>query len=297
MSMHCLDRVPEASETRGYFEKPGTPPFEQDHVENNGIQTMKHESRNSKWPSCHGMTLFLIGVAGLAGCATMGIGQHYRVTPVAEDDVILEMSQQGPMLLSTKANMAISVRPISSLWASDERPGFHLFVANLSDYGFSFGMDNIRAVYNGQTLRVVPPEVLVVEARQRQQAAANNAATLSFLTQLSGHLSTQGASADYDSYIRAQQQAELGAMAVQEAVHEEAVTSQEAAFAEEDYRRHMLKEQLIPPTGQGEGRNVGGGVIFVDIPSSIGGNGYFEILIDVGGEYHDFRFEAQRVDA
>ena len=241
--------------------------------------------------------LLMISLVGLAGCVMTGGGVHFRVTPVAEDDVILEMSAQGPMLISTKSNMAISVQPLSPLWVSNERPGFHLYVANLSDYGFRFGTDNIRAVYNGQKLRVVSPEVLVVEARKKQQEAANQAATVSFLTQLSDYLSTYEQHDSYDSYARAQRQAQIINMSVQDSVQQEIDASKQAALTEQDYQRNMLKEQVIRAKGRGDRQNVGGGVFYVDIPSSMDQGGYFEILIDVGGEYHDFRFQTQRVDA
>ena len=151
-------------------------------------------------------------------------------------------------------------------------------------------------LYNGQNLRVVSPEVLVVEARKRQQEAASQAATVSFLTQLSGHLSTYQDVDDYGTYARAQQEAQINTMLVQDAVQQEISASREAALTEQDYQRNMLKEQVIRAKNQGDGRNVGGGVFFVDVPSSMDRIGYFEILIDVGGEYHDFRFETQRVD-
>ena len=241
-------------------------------------------------------SLFVIGMLSLVGCATMPSGNYYRMTPIAEDDVVLDATGQGPVLVSEKANMAIFVGSASTMWLSGERPSFNLSVANLSDYGFRFGMENVRVRYNGELLNLVSPEVLVVEAKRKEQRAARNAGLMQFLGAVNQHMANYGSFESSDAYWGAQGNAELLNMVVREADVDARTAAQEAEFTQDHYQSAMLKEQFIGAKIEGEKGHIGGGVIFADIPEAAGRGGYFELMVDVDGEYHDFRFEVMRVE-
>ena len=227
-------------------------------------------------------SLFVIGMLSLVGCATMPSNDYYRMTPVAEDDVVLDATGQGPVLVpilvSEKANMTIFVGSASTMWSSSERPSFNLSVANLSDYGFSFGMENVRVRYNGELLNLVSPEVLVVEAKRKEQRAARDAGWLQFLGAVNQHVAT------------------LLKVIVREADVDAETAALETELAQDHYQSAMLKEQFIRPKIEGEKGHIGGGVIFTDIPEVVGRGGYFDLMVDVDGEYHDFRFEVKLVE-
>ncbi len=250
------------------------------------------------------LVLGVCGLASLAGCVTGGGGRMYKIDPVPEGDARLETGTKGPLLISEKANMVVMIEPQSTIWTSSERPQFNIKVANLSDYGFKFGVDNIRVQFNGELLKSIRPEVLVVEAKQKQKQAENAAGWFGFVKTIARQASvwrdvtrSEADILDIDNQL---QVIEVMDETMDEIGRDIEATSEIARrqtdLALDEYREVMLREQFVPAFGLKGKAPYGGGYLMVESPESAGSAGYFEVLIDVEGEYHDFRFEANLIN-
>ena len=178
-----------------------------------------------------------------------------------------------------------------------ERPRFSIFVQNASDYGFTFGLSNIRMQYNASPLKIVRPEVMLAEAVNAAEAAKRakeRAETGGFLTSLVGGVLAVGQLDNVDDFIvdttletlDAVQQANADGARV--AAKQADLAQARADQALGTYQSEMLKEQAVQPNGHY------GGYFYSEPLIEVSDNGFIDVLIDLGDEYHDFRFEINR---
>jgi len=247
-------------------------------------------------------------IVATQGCATYG---KISGTPSADQKSVFKDGRKT--LLSVKQN-TVAVAPETETVTSGQRGDFVIAVNNATNQEILFSTDNVTAYakINNQlaALKVFSYEELVAEEKKNQawaavavalQGAADsmNAANAGYSnthgTYSSSAYSSYGTSAyGYGSYSGTTYNY-AAAQAAQDAAQANSQTrfAQLEAEGQENLRnlasRILKKETIFPGAWHG-------GIVKVQLPSVSEEPQEFGLVVDVGGEKHEFKFMQEKVE-
>ena len=233
---------------------------------------------------------WLIAPAMLVGCAT--VGTTYSMDLVPDDHSVLRTGGNGTMLVSQKANMTVALSP-TAMWNAGQRPEFTISAYNSSDFDSAFGLDSIRVTYNGESLDIVRPEVLVVEAQNREAQARQTAGMLQVFQVVADQAAITSpipeTQADLVQQLQLEQQRINLLNAVQSAEAGVDLAVESASVAMAKYQEQALQKQIsIAP------QQDGGGLFMVEPPVEPVAGGHILIMVDVGGRVSRLSHKARQ---
>ena len=252
------------------------------------------------------------GVVLLITVLISGCGNYYSLRPVAAKDQKISYQQGKTALVSQKGNIVV-ITPEYSELNGQNKLGVSLGVTNLGSQSFVFSSDNVRVMTDQGPLKVYSYDEIQAEENRRQSGerlvaalqvldnSVNDSAAgyqyeagtvssafsgninnpYSGQSQFSG--SGQSTYQGYRYDPNAAAQAQLATQLENERIAENVNADAEAQNA--DLSARMLKIQTIDP-GQ-----TYGGVVRADLPASVGSGKSVSVIVDVGGEEHQFAFE------